>query len=343
MFIVKTSGRAFAIALLPLIALHVLLFANGLAEQATRQVALPPPDRALGMLALRVALDAAGIVVGHVLARSSGIGSRAAYALIGGLAAALGYALALRHGLALLPAIEGTTITAGVLPTVVGMCAGFLYGQFAGRELMASANAKITSSAAPTAPAASEPIPASAPLPASFDGPIQVRTSFGAIFLASLTPTLLITLIYMNGILPMIGSQSTSSGPLHFGSQQVMAFGFSIQLFLMSVMMTVLPCTVFVAVAHAIARGLNRTSGLHYAGVGALVGLACGIPLIPLGPVALAALPLAALGAILMAVYRCFAGLEPRPLPEPVLARDAEALVPDDHPSRRTRAVILNG
>jgi hypothetical protein len=45
----------------------------------------------------------------------------------------------------------------------------------------------------------------------------------------------------------------------------------------------------------------------------------------------------------MMAVYRRFAGLEPRPLPEPVLATDRDALVPEHHPSRRTHVVVLNG
>ena len=43
------------------------------------------------------------------------------------------------------------------------------------------------------------------------------------------------------------------------------------------------------------------------------------------------------------AVYRRFAGLEPLPLPEEVLARDPRTLVPADHASRRTHAVIMNG
>jgi hypothetical protein len=54
-------------------------------------------------------------------------------------------------------------------------------------------------------------------------------------------------------------------------------------------------------------------------------------------------LPLAAIGAIMMTVYRRFAGLEPRSLPEPVLVREVEALVPEDHPSRRNHVVVLNG
>jgi hypothetical protein len=190
MFVVKTSVRAFFVALLPLLVLHVLLFANSLGEQATSNRAqLPPPDRAFVMLALRLALDLGGLVAGHFLARSFKLASRAIYALIGGCAAALGYALAYRNGLMLHQPYEGTVITAGILPTLTGIAAGFLYSQFAGREPVVSRVAQIiTGSAAQVATTTMpkpqvEPqiearvMPPAAPPPSSFDGPVQVRTS----------------------------------------------------------------------------------------------------------------------------------------------------------------------
>src|SRR5262249_11034812 len=123
------------------------------------------------------------------------------------------------------------------------------------------------------------------------------------------------------------------------------------QIFVVTALPSIIPCAIFVAIAHGVARALRRTRGLHYAGIGALTGLAFGIVLIPFGGmpsfpftgVGFLMLPLAALGAILMAVYRRFAGLEPRALPEPVLATDVETLVPEDHPSRRSHAVVFNG
>jgi hypothetical protein len=134
-------------------------------------------------------------------------------------------------------------------------------------------------------------------------------------------------------------------------SRQIMALALPAQMFLITAMTTMIPGAIFIAIAHAIARGLRRTTGLAYAGVGALVGLAFGIVLIPFGGmpsfpftgVSFLILPLAAIGAIMMAVYRRFAGMEPRPLPEPVIATDLDALVPEDHPSRRAHAVVLNG
>jgi hypothetical protein len=43
------------------------------------------------------------------------------------------------------------------------------------------------------------------------------------------------------------------------------------------------------------------------------------------------------------ALYRRFAGLEPVPLPEPVLVSDVEALVPEDDATRRGHSIVLNG
>jgi hypothetical protein len=354
MFIVKTSVRAFLVALLPLAALHVLLFANALGGQATsNQAQLPPPDRAFFMLALRLALDLGGLVAGHFLARSFKLGTRAAYALIGGCAAALGYTLAYRYGLMLHQPYEGAVVTAAILPTLTGMAAGFLYGQFAGRELLGARVAQVLANpATPQAVAdlpqpAVEPAPVPPPPPATFEGPVQVRTSAAAIFLASVVPTLLITLICFTFMYPFLSGMQSEPGaalPLNW-TRQVMAFSLPVQMLLITGMTTLMPCAILVAISHVIARGLKRTSGLHYAGVGALVGLGLGLALLPLtsGLFLLLAPPLAALGAIMMAVYRRFAGLEPRPLPEPVLATDRDALVPEHHPARRTHVVVLNG
>jgi hypothetical protein len=48
-------------------------------------------------------------------------------------------------------------------------------------------------------------------------------------------------------------------------------------------------------------------------------------------------------GAVMGALYRRFAGIEPVPLPEAVLATEEAALVSADHPSRRQHSVILTG
>uniref|UniRef100_UPI001954EEF6 hypothetical protein n=1 Tax=Klebsiella aerogenes TaxID=548 RepID=UPI001954EEF6 len=58
------------------------------------------------------------------------------------------------------------------------------------------------------------------------------------------------------------------------------------------------------------------------------------VPLLVAAPIA---------GALMGATYRKFAGIEPLPLPEAVLATDENTLVGADHPSRKGHAVIMNG
>jgi hypothetical protein len=337
MFIVKTSIRAFLFALLPLLLVHGMLLGNALlgSQMNPPLWQLPPPDKALSMLVVRVAVDAVGLMIGHFICRGIGIGSRAAYALVGGLASAGGYAISLRHGLMPPLPYDGVAVTAGILPTLTGMVAGFLYGQFAGRERLQQADA----SSEPTASAAT------ATPPAAFDGPVQVRTSIAAIFLASSIPALLVTALFFavtSGVVSRVHSGPGESAGFVW-SRQIVALGLPGQIFLMTVMTTIIPSAIFVAIAHGVARALRRIRGLDYAGVGALMMIAIGIVLLPFGGIGFAVLPLAVPAAIMMAVYRRFAGLEPRALPEVVLAADIETLVPEDHPSRRAHAVVFNG
>jgi hypothetical protein len=348
MFIVKTSVRAFLFALLPLLFVHGMLLGNALLGLQTKLLELPPPDKAFGMLLLRVAVDAVGLMIGHFICRGLGVGSRAAYALLGGVASAAGYAISLQFGLMPPVPYYGVAVTAGILPTLTGMVAGFVYGQFAGRERLQH----VDPSSADTAPVDTASVAKPTP-PAAFDGPVQVRTSIAAIFLASLVPSFLFTLFMFIVVYGLTSGLHDGPGePMRFvWSRQIFALAVPAQLFLMTAMIWAVPCALFVAIAHGVARALRRVRGLDYAGVGALTGVAFGIALIPFSGmpswpfkgVGFLILPLAVLGAIMMAVYRRFAGLEPRALPEPVLATEVETLVPEDHPSRRAHAVVING
>jgi hypothetical protein len=329
--------------LLLLLLVHGMLICNMLAGSQANPplMQLPPPDKAFGMLLLCVALDAAGPMIGHFICRGFGVGSRAAYALIGGVASAGGYAISLQQGLMPPLPYDGVAVTAGILPTLTGMVAGFLYGQFAGRESVQNAEAQpadSTSVAKPTPPAA-------------FNGPVQVRTSIAAMFLASFIPALLVTTLIFMGTYVLVGGGHDGPGEHFVWSRQIIALALPAQMFLMAAMTTIIPGAIFIAIAHGVARTLRRIRGLDYAGVGALMGVAFGIVLIPFGGwpsfpftgVGFLILPLAVIGAIMMAVYRRFAGLEPRSLPEPILATEIESLVPEDHPSRHTHAVVFNG
>jgi hypothetical protein len=76
--------------------------------------------------------------------------------------------------------------------------------------------------------------------------------------------------------------------------------------------------------------------------IGAVVGLIASVALLIWVPAPLLSLVVVA-AAIMGAAYRRFAGLEPLPLPEAVLATDPAALVGEHDPARQTRAVIMNG
>jgi hypothetical protein len=67
--------------------------------------------------------------------RQQAISSRIAYALMGGVMAAIGYAIAMRNSVQLSTPEGGTVLSIGLLPTIAGMLSGFLYGQFAGLAL----------------------------------------------------------------------------------------------------------------------------------------------------------------------------------------------------------------
>jgi len=108
---------------------------------------------------------------------------------------------------------------------------------------------------------------------------------------------------------------------------------------------TIVPSAIFVLCLHHIARALHRDRAFEYAAIGSLMAVICVILIAPLIPVSsFFVLPVSAAGygAIMGVLYRRFAGIEPVPLPEAVIAADPNALVGADHPSRRQHSVILS-
>ena len=65
-------------------------------------------------------------------------------------------------------------------------------------------------------------------------------------------------------------------------------------------------------------------------------------PMVPMLPGSDLLIGAVAYGAIMGALYRRFAGLEPVPLPEAVIATDPNALVGADDPARHQHRVILS-
>ena len=328
MYVVKNSPRALLVALIPLAAVHAVLTAMALlGAKATAPADLPAPDQVLLLYATRLAIDGALLFGGHYALRQFAISSRAAYALMGGVMAAVGYATAIRYNLEALISGDGTLLTIGLLPTIAGMIAGFLYGQYAGLE----GAPRLANS-----PSAGEP-----PAPAQvFVGPTRVRTSIAAIVIAAMMPAVLTTVLSISLASLMPGFASYMSS----GSNPVIAVALPAQLFLTFLVATIVPSAILVLCLHQIARGLRRRRAPEYAAIGALMAGVCAFLISPMVPL-VSGLPLIAFsgtcGAIMGALYRSFAGLEPVPLPEAVIATDPNALVSADDPARRQHRVIL--
>ena len=327
MYVVNNSSRALLVALIPLAAIHAVLTAMALLGiQAGHPADVPSPDQVLVFYVARLATDGALLFAGHRMLRQFAISSRFAYALMGGTMAAAGYAIAIRNSFQLFSPGDGTLLTMGLLPTIAGMIAGFLYGQFAG-----------------LAPAARFPELSYEGLVTSlkFDGPTRVRTSVAAVAIAAVMPAVLTTVlsITLSSLLPGFAIYMSS------GANPVIAAALSAQLFLTFLVATIVPAAILVLCLHHIARALRRHQVWEYAAMGGLMAAACVYLLSPLVPL-VSGLPLAivavAYGVIMGALYRRFAGLEPVPLPEAVIATDAQALVGADHPSRRQHGVILS-
>lgn len=335
---VRNSTRAFIGALLVIAVYHAMMTVLGIARYADSPALLPSPDSAFKMFALRTGLDGALLYTGHWLLRSQGIASRLGYGLMGGSATGVGYAYALANHLIPLAPAEGTYITAAILPVVVGVIAASIYAQLAGRELPALANAPAEAPAAPSSDSIAPP-PATA-IPEQFIGPVRVRTSLSATLVASAVPAAVFLIFTLPLFIIPVGLSAIHSQ--HSWADDSVVMAWPVWFFFLLLLTTAIPTAIAVNVAHAIARGLKRNGIVAYAVIGAVIG--CAVVLLAIAYLTpLLVVPAGAVsGALSAAIYRRFAGLEPLPLPEPVLARDPAHLVGSDHPTRRGHRVIMD-
>jgi hypothetical protein len=327
MYVVNTSSRALLVALVPLAVVHAVLTAMALlGTQAAQPTGVPAPDQVLVLYVTRLAIDGALLLAGHLMLRQLAISSRFAYALMGGAMTAAGYVIAIRNSLQLSSPADGTLLTMGLLPTIAGMIAGFLYGQFAGLTV-AARFPKLSYEGLATSLA--------------FDGPTRVRTSVAAISIAATMPAVLTTILSFTlaSLLPGFAHYMSS------GNNPIIAAALPAQLFLTFLVVTIVPSAIFVLCLHHMARALRRHRAWEYAAIGGLMAAAFAhlvspmVPLVPGSPLIVAAV---ACGAIMGALYRRFSGLEPVPLPEAVITTDVNALVGADDQARRQHKVILS-
>jgi len=333
MYVVRSSPGALFAALIPLALVEAVLVAMAaLGLQAASPPELPVPDQVVMLYAKRMATDAALLFAGHWLLQQARIVSRFGYALMGGVMAAASYGIAILGSTTSLPGAGGAVLTIGLLPTVAGMICGFLYGQFAGLAPVPARGSRGREGLA------AHDVGQTETAPLTFDGPIRVRTSIAAVAIAATMPAVLTAILSFTVTSLLLPSRvGDGLGPLF-------AAAIPAQMFMAVLVATSVPSAIFVLGLHHIARAVGRQRGFEYAGIGAAMAVIFVLlimPFVPVFPVMFLLLPALAYGAIMGALYRRFAGLEPVPLPEVVIAKDVQALVAADHPSRQCHSVII--
>jgi hypothetical protein len=165
-----------------------------------------------------------------------------------------------------------------------------------------------------------------------YDGPLQVRTSAGAVLIAGLSAGIVWGII--EGL--YFGSAGGKGLAQLFTQQGFLSF-MAINLGAKAVLgLIALP--VFIYIGHLVARSRGHTSYASYALYGALVPLGVGLLMFVIGVVMMAAYAIPT--AIAMLFYRYLAGLEPKALPEDVEVRDRRTLVGANHPRRRYSRIV---
>jgi hypothetical protein len=338
--VIRNSPRAFVIALIPLVLTHAALMANGVAGSTAGGGELPAPDRAFMVFAMRFGIDVMLLWIGHMILRPLGLPARGSYAIMGGVAVALGFALAHFAEIRLSSPTPGAVVTSAILPVIAGMLTGFLYAQLARRESRAAKAAVDPKAFRPTEHAT---LSSSMPVFAVYSGPIQVRTSIGATAITAAIPAFIVSMLTLGVIMPFLAGE-TAAAP-HPGPHSAYAalLALPAQVMFVTLVTMFVPSVFVVGATHGLARSLGRTRAIEYAGIGAAVGALGSLLLAALVPVPLLIVLGTLIGAVMGLIYRRFAGIEPLPLPEDVLADDPAALVGADHPSRREHAIIFNG
>jgi hypothetical protein len=126
-------------------------------------------------------------------------------------------------------------------------------------------------------------------------------------------------------------------------STQILKMAISSYLCIVIVLITLLPAAIVAGITHALARSLQRTHGVDYAVIGAIVSFVAASMTYSYLPTAILAPAVILAGALMGAAYRLLAGLEPLSRPRAVQAAVPRRQVGERHPARRSHAVIIHG
>ena len=277
------------------------------------------------------------LFIGHVILRRLRIGARAAYVILGALALAGAYASQMPPSSLAAVAAKGLIFYFFTFPTLTGAVFGYIYAWRAGWD-----REKEHPDALAEALEATEGADAPAVIQTAearyFDGPLRVRTSFILMFLSAV----LSAFVAMGARAVLDIGFEASHQPDRSISNVIdhataRSIGAGLEMFFLILMCT-LPLFLCLMGGHFTARGFKRNGAGAYFGIGLLMPFA--LALISLG-FANAFVPVLLLPcAIGMVLYRQFAGLEPAPVREDILATDERDLVGDNHPRRRFGRVL---
>ena len=189
-----------------------------------------------------------------------------------------------------------------------------------------------------------------------FDGPLQVRTSFGTMVVSALAGTLLFNFGVMFMSLASWLTQQSAPHASHPGDIAAAVRNFNpltgvsgldgvLSFFANSAaggllfgLLLAIPFAAVIYACHGIARALNKTSYLAYAAIGLVAPPILGLLLFFV--FFFVGLKMAFPCAIAMLIYRNLAGLEPKPVAEDILVGDRRHLVGSGHARRRYGRVI---
>ncbi len=305
---------------------------------------LPDPlrtyDRLLIWLAAGATMYVGLFAMGHFALRGRNVGERWVYAVWGGISLVSMYLCF--KGPARLEVVfgSGQGVIGLIIPFAIGAAFGFLYAWRAGWDVDEAED--LDGLRARMAGVTSEE---EANMDAFdqggldyFAGPIRVRSSIPLMLLAAVLGGILFGLArgafviaWEVSLLPDPGARQALA---HAGT---MANYAGMEMVFMSIIGAI-PTLVCMLAGHYILRGLKRSETWAYLGAGFVTPLVLGLLWPPLYLTVALMLPIPC--ALAMVIYRSFAGLEPVPVKEDVIARRGRDLVGADHPRRRFARVI---
>ena len=281
-------------------------------------------------------------VIGHMVLRRIGLGSRAWYAALGACALALAYASRMRPMDLEAVAEQGLIAYFFILPTLVGAAMGFLYAFKAGWEIGGDSPDALVEALRGVAEeeggGSAPPVVVRAGDTEYFAGPLRVRTSLPLMILAA---ALTIGMAAGARALLVLGWEAShladrsNAAVIDHTAQASLFVGLEMGFI---ILIAVVPLTLSILAGHFIARGFKTHARWAYFVIGFIAPAV--LALLSMGALIGIGLAIALPSAVGLLLYRNFAGLEPVPVREDIRVGDVRGLIPADHPRRQFGRII---